>query len=68
MKKRKKVKVKGGIQRATSAKDFKGRGRRLRSPVTGMVIQGFSILSIPEPKILMRPYMDSCIPYIDHVS
>jgi hypothetical protein len=33
-----------------------------------MVIQGFSILSIPEPKILMRPYMDSRIPYIDHVS
>jgi hypothetical protein len=33
-----------------------------------MVIQGFSILSIPEPKILMRPYMDSGIPYIDHVS
>jgi hypothetical protein len=58
----------GVIQRATSAKDFKGRGRRLRSLVTGMVIQGFSILSIPEPKILMRPYMDSGIPYIDHVS
>ena len=33
-----------------------------------MVLQSFSILSISEPKILMRPYMDSCIPHIDHVS
>ena len=47
---------------------FRGRGRSQGSLVTRMVIQGFCIFSIPEPKILMGPYMDSCIPYVDHVS